>query len=343
MNEAIQNAIEDVEEHESDIESIEAEATVRPLLTPDIIKRDKRRTDIVEIDFANLSARVVSESTAPIITAEVLKDICKPIWTVGMQFDGEMYSIEVRHGKPMRTDIEQSQILSRYTEQLKAFDEKTAQDLEIDVSDPALDHIVQTEQPIDDDTEIENLYIEREQELKLTLLARMIVNPVFSYGDINAGVADASPLADCSSILIDALWAAYCEVNHPLEPMVYQCQVLRGMPRDAAILLRNTLELYPVKSLNTSVSEMTDDDIITYEARETAQRRVFVASMILDPVFSLDGESGSENPDSTPFPIEDISVGALTAFFAAYKCVNRPEAKVDSLRRFRRMGSNGKG
>lgn len=335
----VQDQIDEMTEPESDIESIVEEAQTRPLLTPDVIKRDKRRTDIVEIDFSTLSARVVSESTAPAFTEEVLKDICNPVWTVGIPFDGEVYSIEIKHGKTMSVDIEQTQILNTYAEKLKAFDEKTAKDLEIDISEsPELEHIVeQTSELSDDDIDIESIYAERERALKLTLLARMIVSPVFAYGDINADVEGVSQLAECSNILVDALWQSYGEVNHPLEPMVYQCQVLRGMPRDAALLLRNTLELYPVNSINTPVSELTDEDISVYEARETAQQRVIVASMLLDPTFSLEGEG-----EGSAYPIEDISVGALTAFFNAYKAVNRPKAGVDSLNRFRRVGKNGK-
>ena len=340
--EDIQKTVDELSEPETDVERAVESLSDLPLLSPDALKKDKRRTDIVEVNFANLSVEVVTESSAPKLTPEVLKEHGKPIKTVGIIVDGDKFRIDIRHGKPIPVDIEQSQIYAKYAEELKAFDKKNETDDEapVDVDDmPGVEKEAGFDEFNTDNEVIADIYIRREDELKLTLLARMIDSPVFSYGDhINIAIDNAHPIAELSPLLVNTLWEAYCSVNLSPVPLVYQCTVLRGMPKDAAVMLRDTFELYPVKSLLRAVKDMTDDDIQTHSARELAQRRVIVSSMILDPPFSLNGEGKDE-----AFPIEGISDGTLEMLFNAYKAVNRPKERLSSLNRFRRVVQNGKG
>ena len=337
--EDIQEQVDELTEPETDVARAIEDLESLPLLSPDILKKDKRRTDIVEINFANLTAQVVEKSSAPKLTAEVIKEHGTPIKTVGIIVDEEEFRIDIRHGKPFAVDMEQSQIFARFTEELKAFDKKNEIDEEARVVDINEMPGVETEEPDTGDEVIADIYTRREEELKLTLLSRMIASPVFSYGDhINTAIDGAHPIAELSSLLVNTLWEAYCSVNLSQVPLVYQCTVLRGMPKDAAIMLRNTFEHYPIKSLSRDIKDMTEDDIQTYSARELAQRRVIVSSMILDPSFSLNGEGNQ----GASFPIEDISDGTLEMLYNAYKVVNRPKERLSSLNRFRSVGENGK-
>ena len=72
MNETIQNQINAQNEEAHDPENVIASVADLPMLTSDVVARDSRRTDCVEINFLDGSARVVEASDAPEITPEIL-------------------------------------------------------------------------------------------------------------------------------------------------------------------------------------------------------------------------------------------------------------------------------
>ena len=78
------------------------EVSEAPLLTPNIFERDERETAIVVVNFKDESARLVESSDAPKLTADVLKTKGKPVKTVEMYFDDQIWKVEVRDGKPLK-------------------------------------------------------------------------------------------------------------------------------------------------------------------------------------------------------------------------------------------------
>ena len=276
----------------------EAEAEVVsdvPLLTPDAIAKDRRRTDIVEINLRNQTARVVESSDAPELTAEVLaSEKGKPVQPVNLIFDGQKWSVHVRHGKPLHLQIKHEKLLEDYK------DKKITPDM----------------------------LRERDTAVKHLLLPEMIADPQFSY----EGEGEGHPIEECSPILLNALWEAYLAIHSPTEDDIYQTTVLRGTPLHAAILLGESLELYPTP-LDKKFADMSDDEIEATCKRSTAQRRILVASMILSPALLLNGE-GKQGA----YPIEDISEWMLQTLFQAYRVTNIPEAGIQALHRFQEMG-----
>ena len=65
-----------------------------PALTSDIFEKDNRESAICEVNFSNMSARVVESSDAPKLTVEVLKTKGKPIKTVEMFWDDQMWTVK---------------------------------------------------------------------------------------------------------------------------------------------------------------------------------------------------------------------------------------------------------
>ena len=79
------------------------EVSEAPLtLTSEIFERDARETAIVVVNFKDESARLVESSDAPKLTADVLKTKGKPVKTVEMYFDDQIWKVEVRDGKLLK-------------------------------------------------------------------------------------------------------------------------------------------------------------------------------------------------------------------------------------------------
>ena len=146
-----------------------------------MLERDKRLTDVVEINLRDQTARVVERSDAPDLTAEVLAEKGTPIKTVEMVFDGQVWQIGVRHGKPMQVEVAHSRLLDAFQERIADSDELTAALLEA-----------------------------RETAVKCLLVASMIVDPktghrpIFSYQDQGEGEGDA-PIEDCLTNPVERL------------------------------------------------------------------------------------------------------------------------------------------
>ena len=90
------------------------EVSEAPLLTPNIFERDERETAIVVVNFRDESARLVESSDAPKLTADVLKTKGKPVKTVEMYFEDQIFQVEVRDGKPLSLEVEQMKLLLEY-------------------------------------------------------------------------------------------------------------------------------------------------------------------------------------------------------------------------------------
>ena len=277
-----------------------------PLLSVELVDKDTRDSDIVEINFRDKSAYVVEESNAPILTHEVLDTKGKPIKSVEVDFEGEKPVVFVRDGKPLSLEIAEDRLRIAYRER---FDAIGAED---------------TPEAKDKHSK---LLTEHNKAIRQLTVANMIANPQFSYN----GVGEGSPVEELK-LLLNMLFEAYAVVNFPSEDEIFQITVLRGVPGEAAILLQSGFELYPLGELGKKMVDLSDTEIEQLEARNIAQRRVLVSSLIPGLNLSYNGQ-GNKNA----FPVEDISQRYLATLFEAYRVVNIPTARRDALLRFQRL------
>ena len=281
------------------------EVSEAPTLTSEIFERDERSTAIVEVNFKDESARLVETSDAPKLTAEVLKTKGKPVKTVEMFFDDQMWQVAVRDGKPLSLEVEQMKLLMEYEGQ---------------------EH---------DRAAME----ERDRVIANLLLGKMMVDPPFSY----KGEGEGTPIENRSSIMIEALCNAYNAVNHPTKDEIFQVVVRRGIPADAYALFGETHEWYPVGGKAKKYVDMSEDELAAAEARDSAQRQVLVAKMILDPLLSytpvVDGEEPSDD-DTEGYPVELLSERYMKTLFEGHRVTNIPDAGLRSLQRHFRSRAN---
>ena len=284
------------------------ETSDAPLMTPDVLANDERKFDIVEINLKDQSARVVESSKAPKLTKKIIEEKDKPIKVVEMPFDGFKWQVHVRYGVRLAVDLRRQKIVDAYLQ--KDFNGK----------------------PKQLDTHTRKA---RNEEVKRFMLASMLINPQFTYGDAIEGIPS---IERQSQILINALWQAYVEVNFPIEDEIYQVTVLRGVPFDASILIGRGFGLYPLNILGKSDAELSDSEIEKLQETQDTQRHILVSSMITRPAFSYNkkGKRGA-------VPVEDLSEALIKTLFNAYRAVNVPEAGLDALRRFREMGGDRTG
>ena len=272
------------------------EVSEAPTLTSEIFERDARTEAIVVVNFRNESARLVETSDAPKLTAEVLKTKGKPVKAVEMFFDDQMWQVAVRDGKPLSLEVEQMKLLLEYEDQ--EHDRATME--------------------------------ERDRIIANLLLGKMMVDPPFSY----KGEGEGTPIEDRSSIMIESLCNAYNAVNHPTEDEIYQVTVRRGIPADIFALFGESFEWYPVGGKAKKYVDMSEDELAAAEARNSAQRQVLVAKMILDPLLSytpvVDGEEPSDD-DTEGYPVEDLSERYIKTLHEAHQVVNVPAAGLRSL------------
>ena len=139
-------------------------------------------------------------------------------------------------------------------------------------------------------------------------------------------------------MLLNLLFDAYFVANVPVEDEIFQVEVLRGVPGEAALLLQQGFELYPLGTLKKKSADLSDTEIEQLEASNLAQHRVLVSSMIPRLNLSYNGH-GEENA----FPVEDICGRYLQTLFEAYRVTNIPDARHAALSRFPRVGDNGDG
>ena len=284
-----------------------------PALTSDVFEKDDRETAIVTVNFKDMSARVVESSEAPKLTVEVLKKQGKPIKTVEMFWDDQMWQVKIWDGKPLDVEIAHLKILEEY--------------------------LGQEQDPVAMD--------ERDRAVANLLLGKLMYDPPFSY----QGQGDGSPIEARSAIMIDALCSAYASVNNPAEDSIYQVEVRRGVPADAFALLGDTFEWYPVGGESKKYVDMSEDELAAAVAQKTAQRQVLVPKMILDPVLSYKEVDASEVDvvetiedidiaATDPYPVEYLSERFMQTLMEAHRVVNIPDAGLKSLQRFLRANAD---
>ena len=287
-----------------------------PALTSDVFEKDDRESAICEVNFKDTSARLVESSDAPKLTVEVLKTKGKPVKTVEMFWDDQMWTVKVWDGKPLDVEVAHLKILEQYIGQEK-------------------DGIAMDER----DRAVANL-----------LLGKLMYSPAFSY----MGEGEGTPIEERSSIMIDALCSAYASVNNPTEDSIYQVEVRRGVPADAFALLGDTHEWLSVGNKSKKYVDMSEDELAAHVAQKTAERQVLVPSMILDPVLSYKEVDASEVDvgetladieiaETAPYPVEYLSERFLQTLFEAHRCVNIPAAGLASLQRLFRSLADSEG
>ena len=176
----------------------DSKIATKPLkLTPELIKRDGRKTDTVEVNIRDGTARVVEESEAPKLTHEILAEKGKPLQTGKCFFDGAVVEADAWHGVPLALELEREALLDAYKGR--------------DLKDVAV-------------------FTERDRKVKELIVSGMIPD-FFSYKGVPDGLP---PIEDCSDILLNALWNAYLDVNHPIfEVTAIDAQALAGQEVDA--------------------------------------------------------------------------------------------------------------
>ena len=286
-----------------------------PALTSDVFEKDDRESAIVECNFKDMSARVVESSDAPKLTVDVLKTKGKPVKTVEMFWDDQMWTVKVWDGKPLDVEVAHLKILEQYIGQEK-------------------DGIAMDER----DRAVANL-----------LLGKLMYSPAFSY----MGEGEGSPIEARSSIMIDALCSAYASVNNPTEDSIYQVEVRRGVPADAFALLGDTFEWLPVGNKSKRYVDMSEDELAAVVAQKRAERQVLVPSMILDPVLSykdldatevdVEAIADIEIAEADPYPVEYLSERFLETLFEAHRVINIPDAGLRSLQRHFRSLADSEG
>ena len=299
------------------------EVSDAPKLTEDIFSTDMEYVSAcVEINFAKGTADVVEASDAPKLTHKVLLTKGKPIKIVEIFFHNRVWQVAVKDGKPYHVEVGQ---LQRQIIDTKAMENEK-------VPMPVLEK-------------------QAEREIANFLLSKMMVDPAFSFQGIGVG----QPIETCSSVLIAALTTAYNKVNDPTQDEIYQVTVRRGIPADAYALFGNGFEWYPTQGDTQKPLQMSEDELIEYEARQHEIRGTLLLSMITEPVLRR-GTPFSENAaalrvsetfkdsEDIPaslypelvdgFPIEELSERYLTGLYEAHRVVNVPEAGLKSLQRF---------
>jgi hypothetical protein len=283
-----------------------------PALTSDAFEKDDRESAIVTVNFKDISARIVESSDAPKLTVEVLKTKGKPIKTVEMFWDDQMWTVKVWDGKPLDVEVAHLKILEEYLGQ--------------EHDGVAMD--------------------ERDRAVANLLLGKLMYDPPFSHN----GEGEGSPIEARSSIMIDALCSAYGSVNNSTQDSIYQVTVRRGVPADAFALLGDTFEWYPVGGTSKKYVDMSKDELAATVASKTAERQVLVPKMILDPVLSykeidetevdVEAIEDLDIPEGAPYPVEYLSERFMQTLMEAHRVVNIPEAGLRSLQRHFRSLAN---
>ena len=277
-----------------------AETPIR--ITPELLQKDRRATGIVEINLSTGEAVVVEASEKPKLTKKALKEYGAPIQVGETYYEGAKMEVDVYHGLSLAVEIERQHLIDSYKSK--------------DLKDPAV-------------------IAARETDAKHLILSHSIPE-TFSYRGVSDGGLPA--IEDCSPVLIESLWDAHLNVNSPLKDNWFQTEVLRGTPLETSVLLAKTFESYPVGGERIQTQEMTDDDLVVYVEKEDAKRAVYVATMLLDPNLSLNGEGNGEHP----YPTESLSEKMMQCLYNAYRVLNSPAAEVQILNRFRRRTPNRK-
>ena len=287
------------------------EVANEPILSEELLEKDKRQTDLMEVNFLHQSARVVEASEAPELTPEVFEDEefrkhIKPIKTVEVFFDGVDATVEVRDGGTLFLQIKEGLLRAGYQERIES-----AEDTDKKIA----------------------LLREMDTKIKQLTIAETITKPVFSYD----GKGKGYPIEDRSPVGINTLYEACLLVrNNPALDKVFQVECLRGTPFEAALMLQSGLELYPLGTQKKKTADLSDDEIQQIENANREQRQILVSSLMPAVNLSYNGVGRKQ-----AYPVENLSDRCLDTLHNAYKVSNTPEGRLKSLRMFPAVGGNG--
>lgn len=89
----------------TDIVARIVETTDAKKLDVNVLDRDAEESVCVEVNFRNITARIVETSSAPVLTPEVMRTLGKPIKTVEMFYESDFWQVSVRDGVPSELQI----------------------------------------------------------------------------------------------------------------------------------------------------------------------------------------------------------------------------------------------
>ena len=353
MNKADQEAIDaKIEQGNKPTERKPTGIPEKPLTIDAILARDRRQTDIVEINIANQKATLVKASDAPPLTAEVLAEKGKLTKTAELIFEDiqptdEHPTIEILNGIPFSVEVERVKILREF----------------------------------DGNQETEKDDYERNLAVLRLLVSKLVVDPKLSF----RGEGDGAPIEKQSDLLLEAFYKSISEAIAPMSLIgthnelteslellneklstlesdlskkqkalgkakddarkklnaeiqeltreirntragieltelaithIYQVEVLRGTPLHAALLSDN-FEFYPTGE-GKPIAEIPDAELDLEVKRRDAQRNAFVSSMILSPPLSWNGEGNQKDA----YPVEQIGESMMQTLYNAHKSSN---------------------
>ena len=335
----------------------------KPLSIDAILERDRRRTDIVEINIANQFAIVVESSDAPELTAEVIAEKGKPTMTVDLDFEGQPLTIEVINGVSFAVEVERSKRLRDF--EGRDLTPKEAYDRNLSILQLLVSRLLVSPK-FSFQGEGDGVPIEKQSEFLLESFYKVVAEVTApatltgTYQELHATLESWSEkLTTFENDLAEKRKASEDATGEPLEKLrtaigdlerekliakntvdiaetglshIYQVQVHRGTPLESA-LLSDSFEFYPTGE-GKSIKEMTDDVLDAHVQRIDAQRAAFVASMILSPALSWNGEGKAE-----AYPVEHIGEHMMQTLYNAHKAVNVKTGGLDLLKRFRKVGT----
>lgn len=277
MNQSLQDQLD--AQREEQTANATTDIADMPLLTDEAIRNDARRTDLVEVNFANQTARIVGTSDAPKLTIDVVREFSTPVQPEQITFDQQKHRVMVKMGLPFSVRARHAQILNRFSDNPDSA-ENTAQRTRA----------------------VKNLYI-----------SEMIDAPKFSF----EGIGEGRPIEEMSDVLVDELFGAYVNKNEPMEDSIYQVTVLRGQPIHTAILMQDSFDPLP-QALQTEVVHMTAQDIEATTQRSRKRREIYVASMVFPEgfSFSFNGE-GNEGELFPVEDLSELYLETLNAAYKA--------------------------
>ena len=341
----------------------------KPIPIDEILARDRRQTDIVEINIANQQATLVGASDAPQLTAEVLAEKGTLTKTAELLFEdiqqtGEPPTIEILNGIPFYIEVERFRLL-------REFEGKTTKIDEYDRNLTVLRYLV-SELVVDPKLsfrgEGEGSPIEKQSDLLLEAFYKAIVDVtapmsmIGTYKDLGDTLTTLkeklseldTDLAEKQKAFADATGDDRKALNAEIQSLtrearntrvsleftetaishIYQVEVLRGTPLHAA-LLSDSFEFYPTGK-GKLIAQLTDTELDDEVKRRESQRSAFVSSMILSPSLSWNGE-GNQNG---AYPVEQIGESMMQTLYNAHKAVNVKPGGLGLLQRFRQMGED---
>ena len=276
-----------------------------PALTSDVFEKDDRESAIVEVNFTDTSARLVESSDAPKLTVEVLKTKGKPVKTVEMFWDDQMWTVKVWDGKPLDIEVAHLKILEQYIGQEK-------DGIAMDERDRAVANLLLGKRMYSPSFSYMG---EGEGEARSSIMIDALCN---AYGSVNNPTEDSIYQVEVRrGVPADAF--ALLGDTHEWYPVGRESKKYVDMSEDelAAVVAQKTAERQVL------VPSMILDPVLSY-------KEVDASEVDVEAIEDL------EISETDPYPVEYLSERFMQTFFEAHRVVNIPEAGLKSLQRFLR-------